>query len=96
MIKWEAGTNKIIQAVLLVTVFAASLPSAQETGARYLIITPDAYFDILQPLAQWKTQKGMKAKIVTLSETGSDSTQIRNYIMNAYNTWSIQPEYLLY
>jgi hypothetical protein len=37
----------------------------------------------------------MKAKIVTLSETGEDSTQIRNYIINAYNTWTIQPEYLL-
>jgi hypothetical protein len=38
----------------------------------------------------------MKAKIVTLSETGSDSTQIRSYIINAYNTWSITPEYLLF
>ena len=37
----------------------------------------------------------MKAKVVALSETGSDSTQIRSYIINAYNTWSIQPEYLL-
>ncbi len=37
----------------------------------------------------------MKAKIVTLSETGSDSTQIRSYIVNAYNTWDIRPEYLL-
>jgi hypothetical protein len=62
---------------------------SQETGARYLIITPDAYRAALQPLALWKTQKGMKAKIVTLSETGTDSTQIRSYIVNAYNTWSI-------
>jgi hypothetical protein len=37
----------------------------------------------------------VKAKVVALSETGSDSTQIRSYIINAYNTWSIQPEYLL-
>ncbi len=50
---------------------------------------------MLQPLAQWKNQKGLKAKIVRLSETGSDSIQIRNYIINAYNTWPVRPEYLL-
>lgn len=38
----------------------------------------------------------MKAKVVKLSETGSDSTQIRDYVINAYNTWSIRPEYLLF
>jgi hypothetical protein len=69
---------------------------AQESGARYLIITPDEYVPYLEPLAQWKTQKGMKAKIAALSETGSDSTEIRSFIMNAYNTWQIRPEYVLF
>jgi hypothetical protein len=68
---------------------------AQQSGARYLIITHDDYYSALQPLATWKTQKGMKAKIVTLSETGSDSTEIKSYIVHAYNTWQIRPEYLL-
>lgn len=68
---------------------------AQETGARYLIITHDDYYSALQPLARWKTQKGMKARIVTLSETGIDSTDIKSYIVNAYNNWQIRPEYLL-
>ena len=68
----------------------------QETGARYLIITHDDYYNALIPLAEWKTQKGYKAKIVTLSDIGSsDEIQIRNYITNAYNTWQIKPEYLL-
>jgi len=69
--------------------------SAQETGARYLIIAPDQYVRHLGPLAQWKTQKGMKTKIASLSETGSDSTEIKAYIANAYNTWQIRPEYVL-
>ncbi|MCK4941421.1 hypothetical protein KAS45_04955, partial [candidate division WOR-3 bacterium] len=73
-----------------------SLLYSQETGARYLIITHDDYYDALRPFAEWKTQKGLKSKIVRLSEIGSDSTQIRSYIINAYNTWSIQPEYLLF
>jgi hypothetical protein len=66
-----------------------------ETGARYLIITHDDYYSALQPLASWKTQKGTKAKIVTLTETGSDSAEIKSYITTAYNTWQIRPEYLL-
>jgi len=70
------------------------LGSAQ-TGARYLIITHDDYYESIQPLAEWKRQKGLKSKVVRLSETGADSTQIRNYIRNAYNTWDIKPEYLL-
>jgi hypothetical protein len=81
-------------------VFAALILSgvqsfAQDTGARYLIITHDDYYDILKPLAQWKTQKGIKAKIAKTSDIGSDSAQIRDFIINAYNTWQIRPEYLL-
>jgi hypothetical protein len=73
-----------------------SLSFSRETGARYLIITHDDYFNAIKPLAEWKTQKGCKAKVVKLSEIGSDSTQIRNYIVNAYNNWDIKPEYLLF
>jgi len=80
--------------LLLISLTLAVL-SAQETGAQYLIVTHDAYYDALQPLVLWKTQKGMKAKIVKLSDIGTDSTQIRDYIINAYNNWPIQPEYLL-
>ena len=67
----------------------------QDLGAPYLIITHDNYYDALQPLAQWKTQKGIKTKIVKISDIGGDSTQIRDFIVNAYNAWQIQPEYLL-
>ncbi|UCC11512.1 MAG: T9SS type A sorting domain-containing protein [candidate division WOR-3 bacterium] len=69
---------------------------AQETGARYLIITHDDFYEAIEPLARWKTQKGLKTRIAALSETGSDSTEIRSYIMNAYNTWQPRPEYVLF
>lgn len=80
--------------VILVFLMFIAL-SGQETGARYLIIAPDQYVRHLEPLAHWKTQKGMKARIASLSETGSDSTEIKAYIANAYNTWQIRPEYVL-
>jgi hypothetical protein len=75
---------------------ATNLASAQESGARHLIITHDQYYEALQPLAQWKTQKGVKAKVVKLSDIGYDSVQIKNYITDAYNTWPVPPEYALF
>ncbi len=64
-------------------------------GARYLIIAPDEFYDELLPLAEWKTRKGMLAKIAKLSEVGSSASEIRNYILNAYNNWNPRPEYVL-
>jgi hypothetical protein len=51
-----------------------------------LIITYDSYLANVTPLYQWKLQKGLKAKLVTLSQTGSTATQIKAYIQNEYNT----------
>ncbi len=64
-------------------------------GAKYLIIAPDSFVQALQPLADWKTKKGILAKIVPLSVTGNTATLIKNYILNAYNNWEIRPEYIL-
>ncbi len=64
-------------------------------GARYIIICPDSYIQSLQPLADWKTKKGVKTIIAPLSVTGSSAAQIKNYILNGYNNWDIRPEYIL-
>ena len=76
----------------LVIYFAAY---AQELGARYLIITHDDFYAAIQPLAEWKHRKGLRTKVVKLSDIGSSMTQIRNYIQSAYDTWQIRPEFLL-
>jgi hypothetical protein len=75
-------------------IFLFALSFAQE-GARYLIITHDNFYNAIQPLAQWKNLKGMKSKVVKLSEIGSTNTEIKNYILNAYNTWNPRPEFIL-
>jgi hypothetical protein len=64
-------------------------------GAKYLIIAPDNFVQALQPLADWKTKKGVKAMVVPLSVTGNTALQIKNYILNGYNNWEIRPEYIL-
>lgn len=59
----------------------------------YVIITSDNLMASFQPLAQWKTQKGLSAKIVTTSYiyahfTGRDKEEkIRNFIIYAHKNW---------
>ena len=67
----------------------------ERDGARYLIIAPDEFYDALVPLAEWKTRKGMLAKIATLSQTGSSASEIKAFIQNAYQNWEPAPEYVL-
>jgi hypothetical protein len=61
----------------------------------FLIITPDAFYNDVLPLAEWKEKKGWHVSVKMLSETGSSPTNIKDYIANAYHTWSPVPEYVL-
>lgn len=80
----------VILAVLLFSAVAFA-----ENGARYLVITTDALYPSILPLAQWKQATGVSARVVTLSQIGSDTASIKNYIRNAWNTWPVRPEYVL-
>jgi hypothetical protein len=86
----------ILHSAFISMLLLTSLASAQN-GARYLIVTHDDYYNAIQPLAQWKQQQGMSCAVVKLSQIGSNPTnaQIRAYIINAWNTWSPRPEFVL-
>jgi hypothetical protein len=62
----------------------------------YLVICPNstAVTSRLQALIDWRTRKGIPTRLATTSETGSSNTSIKAYIQNAYNTWTIPPEYV--
>jgi hypothetical protein len=72
-----------------------ALGLSAQSGARYLIITHDNFYDAIQPLVEWKHQKGVSDTVVRLSQIGSTANQIRAFILNAWNTWDPRPEYLL-
>jgi hypothetical protein len=80
----------------LIVLFLFSAASyTQEVGARYLIITHDNFYNAIQPLAEWKHRAGLRTKVVKLSQIGSTSSQIKDYVQNAYDTWQVTPEFLL-
>lgn len=83
----------MVRYITLLVLF--SIIATAQTGGRYLIIAHDNFYEAAQPLAEWKYRKGMKSKLVRLSDIGYNASDIRNYVLNAYYTWDIQPEYIL-
>ncbi|MEW6199032.1 MAG: C25 family cysteine peptidase [Planctomycetota bacterium] len=60
----------------------------------YVIITQDSWVSAFQPLANWKTKKGVPATIVTTSwiynsggYSGTNTAKIRAFVIDAYNNW---------
>ena len=81
--------------------FIISIPgsrTASEDNNRqpgYLIVCPDEFVNTLEPLIAWKRQKGYDVNLVRTSETGADTTGIRDYIQNAYDNWDVPPAFVL-
>jgi hypothetical protein len=71
------------------------LPTTLEPGEyAYVIIAGATLASGFEPLVEWKTRKGVPAKIVTTSwiydeggYSGSDEEQIRAFIIDAHNEW---------
>ncbi|MEO0077359.1 MAG: C25 family cysteine peptidase, partial [candidate division WOR-3 bacterium] len=61
----------------------------------YLIIVADNLYNNILPLARWKNLKGWTVTVKLKSEVGSSWSEIRNYIRQAYLTWSPKIEYVL-
>ncbi|HLP11719.1 MAG TPA: C25 family cysteine peptidase [Flavobacteriales bacterium] len=58
-----------------------------EKGAM-LIITPPSCTTAIQPLADWKEQRGIETEIVTTTTTGTTQSAIASYISSYYGTHS--------
>ena len=80
-----------------------SYSSSEIERGGYLIITPDEYYEALQPLAEWKRQKGYHTEVVMMSQIGSFQTigsllrndHIRAYIQDSYANSSVPLEYII-
>ncbi len=61
-------------------------PFLKDTLGNMLIITADAYYDNLIPFIFWKRKIGIPVEVESVSNIGNNSTNIKNYIQNKYNT----------
>ena len=58
--------------------------TAIDEEGEMLIITDESFSADIQPLANWKNQKGIKTTIVTTAVAGTTDTDIKAYIQNFY------------
>lgn len=54
-----------------------------------LVIAPEAFFEAMQPYIDWKTRAGYNVEMVSVSEAGSNSTQIKSFISNYYGSHNL-------
>jgi len=66
------------------------------TGCDYLIICKPDFETAANTLADWKNKSGFRTEVVTTGDTGTTVVSIKNYLVNAYNTWNPVPEYVLF
>src|SRR5258705_8144248 len=69
---------------------AVTINGTQFAGTHYLIVTPSAYASTMQSIADWKTQKGVPARVANLEDIeasypGRDGAeQIHEFLQDVY------------
>jgi len=71
------------------------VPFNQGLPQGYLIIVADNLYNNILPLARWKNLQGWTVTVKLKSEVGANYTEIKNYLTQAYSTWSPRIEYVL-
>ncbi len=66
---------------------AEKYTALEEEGEMLIIADPD-YTDEIQPLVNWKNQKGIKTTVVTTNEAGTTDTDILAFVQSYYTTHS--------
>ena len=54
-----------------------------------LIISYNGFMDAMEPFVEWKNQKGLKTTMVSVSETGTSYTSIKNYVEDFYDSHNL-------
>jgi hypothetical protein len=70
----------------------------QPTLGTWLLVTRSNNPEVLsrlQPLIDWRQRMGYTTHVVTMTQTGSTATELRNWIINAYQSWEYPPEFIV-
>jgi hypothetical protein len=85
----------------LISNFDQMFGTAEVRRGGYVIIAKNVQgiLDSLDALAEWKHRKGYHVRIVPTSEINSNGSptylQIQEYLINAYASWDVPPEYVM-
>jgi hypothetical protein len=83
----------------LIANFDQMFGTADVKRGGFLFICKPTLVDSLRAVATWKHQKGYVVRIVPTTEINSNGSptylEIRDYLVDAYNTWETPPEYVM-
>lgn len=92
--KWKSSTDMAID--------IPSDLSAEGKGADYIIITYDGFYEEIQPLADYRINKGMTVETVKITDVYDefnygifDPQAIKDFLTYAYENWDPVPIYVL-
>lgn len=63
---------------------AVKSESLIDDPVRYLLVTPAAFMNILEPFIRWKIQKGFEVDLGITDSIGASASAIQNWIQNQY------------
>jgi len=72
----------------------AGLPFESD-GAEFLIITDPSFESAAASLKEWKNERGIITTVANTTETGNTAADIKLYLVDAYDNWTIRPLYVL-
>ncbi len=59
-------------------------PEVEDIPGTILVVCYDGYMEAMEPYVEWKKQKGIATEIVPISDIGTTSTQLFNYIQSIF------------
>lgn len=81
-----------------VTVNGKMLESSIEPvrgSERMWIVTPSRYYELLRPLAEWKTQGGTEVEIIDYESAGGTKESLLVYLKERYRDFASRADYLV-
>ena len=77
------------------SIYGSSGIPSESDGAEYLIITDPAFESAAAALKEWKNERGIITSVANTTETGNIAADIKLYLQDAYDNWTVRPSYVL-
>lgn len=74
----------------------AGLVRANREPETLVIFVADSLKAAIAPLVQWKQERGLNVKVVTLTEAGGTKEATKTYVQKLYKESTVKPSYLLF
>ncbi|MCL1850252.1 MAG: C25 family cysteine peptidase [Bacteroidetes bacterium] len=86
--------NAVLNQEVLPEIEYTAKSSRNGEGCEYLIVIPNRedFIPYAEQIKNYRTKQGIYTKIMSLEEMGvTNTTQLKSFFHNAYNTWDIPP-----